>query len=165
MRTFYGTIGLLGGFLAGLLGGMLIMLLGHPIASLFQRDNPLLGANGGSDVIAVANTYIVFTTFIFVLITIIVTGTGIWFTKWFGLTKHQEIRENMQDFFQNLDEDSQLANRFVKELFEHKEVSNLLHKLVQSRVESELASRSGEDSECIDFSEDLSTDEEKNDEN
>jgi hypothetical protein len=156
MNTFNGSVSLLGGFIAGVLGGLLVMLLGHPIAEIFQQDNPLIYSASGSDVIAVANTYIVFTTFIFVLITIIVTGLGIWFTKWFGLTKHQEIRENMHDFFHQLDKDSELANRFVKSLFDHKEISDLLHQVVQARVESEVKSRTGESDENIDFSNDLS---------
>ncbi|MBK5929074.1 hypothetical protein [Halochromatium salexigens] len=148
MKTLFSTINLFGGFLAGLLGG------------LFQSNNALLNPQNGSDVIAVANTYIVFTTFIFVLMTIIVTGAGIYFSKWFGISKEKEIRENMQDLFESLNRDPVLSDRFVKELFEHKSVSDTLHKLVQARVEDEINLRTSEKEDAIDFSSQLSDDEE-----
>lgn len=152
MKTLLGTINIFFGFLAGALGGMLMMLLAHPIVEIFQPDNPLIKPESGSDVIAVANTYIVFTTFIFVVITIVITGAGLWFTKWFGLSKEKEIRENMRDFFESLNEDSKLCDRFVRELFEHKQISDLLHKLVQVRVKSELSNIGADEDEKIDFS-------------
>ena len=72
MKPIFAILNMFAAFVSGILGGMLIMLLGHPIVKLFQNGNPLLGAGSASDVISVANTYIVFTTFIFVLITILV---------------------------------------------------------------------------------------------
>nr|VFK49282.1 MAG: hypothetical protein BECKTC1821E_GA0114239_11693 [Candidatus Kentron sp. TC]VFK49568.1 MAG: hypothetical protein BECKTC1821D_GA0114238_10818 [Candidatus Kentron sp. TC]VFK65189.1 MAG: hypothetical protein BECKTC1821F_GA0114240_11703 [Candidatus Kentron sp. TC] len=117
------------------------MLLSHPIVKILNGNNPLLGAKNAQDIMAIANTYIVFTTFIFVLLTIAITGAGIWFARWFGISKEKEIRENMRDFFEEIDSDSKLSKRFAKELFKHKEISNELHRLVQSRVESELAQR------------------------
>lgn len=156
MKTFFCTINIFASFLAGLLGGLAIVLLAHPIAALFQRDNLILGASSGSDVIAVANTYIVFTTFIFVLITIIVTGTGIWFSKWFGLSKDHEIRENMRELFECLESDSALSQKFVKSLFENNAISELLHKLVQARVEDEIRERNTDKDSGVDFSDDLS---------
>jgi len=154
MSSIFRVLNILAAFIAGLLGGMLIMLLGHPITKLFQSSNPLLGANNASEVISVANTYIVFTTFIFVLITILVTGAGIWFSKWFSITKEKEIRENMRDFFEAIDGDSKLSGKFVKELFEHREISDLLHKLVQARVEEEINARKSEDGD-IDFTDEI----------
>lgn len=156
MKSFFCTINIFASFLAGLLGGLAIVLLAHPIAALFQKDNLLLSASSGSDVIAVANTYIVFTTFIFVLITIIVTGTGIWFSKWFGLSKDHEIRENMRELFECLESDDALAQKFVKNLFENRAISDLLHKLVQVRVEDEIRERNIEPDDEVNFSDDLS---------
>ena len=54
------------------------------------------------------------------------------------MTKDKEIRENIRDIFSSLDNDSQLAKWFVKELFEHKEIADSLHKLVQAKVDSEI---------------------------
>lgn len=156
MKSLFKTINLFCSFLAGLLGGMFIILLAHPIVKLFQANNPLLNPESGSDVIAVANTYIVFTTFIFVLITIIVTGGGIWFSKWFGLSKDQEIRENMRELFECIDSDDALAQNFVKRLFEHREIADLLHQLVQARVQDEIKERDIEQEEAVNFSDDLS---------
>lgn len=155
MKSLFSILNIFTAFVSGILGGVFIMLLGHPIVRLFQGDNPLLGADTASEVISVANTYIVFTTFIFVLITILVTGAGIWFSKWFSITKEKEIRENMRDFFDSIDSDSKLCERFVKELFEHREIAGLLHKLVQARVEEEISLRESERAEGVDFTNDI----------
>lgn len=116
MNTLFSTATLIGGFVAGMLGGFFILLVGHPIASMFQKDNPLISSASGSDVIAVANTYIVFITLIFVLITLFITVAGIWFSKQFAIRKDKEIKDNMHDLFESLNKDGKLAKKFVKGL-------------------------------------------------
>nr|VFJ72045.1 MAG: hypothetical protein BECKFM1743A_GA0114220_106183 [Candidatus Kentron sp. FM]VFJ72791.1 MAG: hypothetical protein BECKFM1743C_GA0114222_106712 [Candidatus Kentron sp. FM]VFK19641.1 MAG: hypothetical protein BECKFM1743B_GA0114221_106342 [Candidatus Kentron sp. FM] len=158
MKTIFITINLFASFLAGLLGALALMLLGHPIARLFQSQNPLINTQNASDVIAVANTYIVFTSFIFIMFTLIVAGLGLWFARWFSITKDKEITENLHTLFDALHANSQLADRFAKKLFEHEEISNKLHKLVQIRVERELEQRTLKSGETLDFSDKLTRD-------
>jgi len=127
----------------------------HPILEIFQADSPVLGADNGSEVIAVANTYIVFTTFIFVIITIILTAIGVGFAKWFGISKEKEIKENMRDLFEHIHSDSEVAKKFVKELFSNREISGHLQSLVEAKVEEEKKSLSVDDDADLDFMSDL----------
>lgn len=75
-----------------------------------------------SDVIAIANTYIVFTTLVLVIIAIIATLAGIWFTKQFSLSKEKEIRESAEDFFAEINSNSQFSDKFVKKLFANESI-------------------------------------------
>nr|VFK27972.1 MAG: hypothetical protein BECKMB1821I_GA0114274_100552 [Candidatus Kentron sp. MB]VFK74487.1 MAG: hypothetical protein BECKMB1821H_GA0114242_100552 [Candidatus Kentron sp. MB] len=138
MKSILGVINIFFGFIAGLLGGAAVMLFSHPIVKIINGDNPLLGAKDIPDVIAIANTYIVFTTFIFVLLTIAITGAGIWFARWFGISKDREIRDNMYELSTKLHSDSDLAEKFIKELFSHEEISNKIALIAKDFIDFEL---------------------------
>jgi len=90
---------------------------------------------------ATANTYIVYTTFIFVVITLLVTAVGLYFAKWFGAVKEREIQDNMHDFFFNLNTDSTLADSFTKKLFKHTATKERLESLVDAKVKDEIKNR------------------------
>ena len=111
MKSIFETINLFVSFTAGLLGGAAVMLLAHPIVKILNGSNPLLGAKNVPDVMAIANTYIVFTTFIFVLLTIAITGAGIWFARWFGISKEKELPN---DFIAPTVKKSELRQRMRK---------------------------------------------------
>nr|VFK67161.1 MAG: hypothetical protein BECKUNK1418G_GA0071005_11286 [Candidatus Kentron sp. UNK]VFK72544.1 MAG: hypothetical protein BECKUNK1418H_GA0071006_11216 [Candidatus Kentron sp. UNK] len=72
-------------YLAGMLGGLTFIV----ISRIFYDDYQSYDSKCASDVIAIANTYIVYTTLILVIITIIATLAGIWFSKQFSLSKEK----------------------------------------------------------------------------
>ncbi len=75
------------------------MLLGHPIVELFQQNNALLNPNNGSDVIAIANTYIVFYN---VYICSDYDNSNrywdIFLQKWFGISKEKRNKGEYAGF-------------------------------------------------------------------
>ena len=111
--------------------------------------------------IAVANTYIVYTTFILVIIAILITLVGIWFSREFSLTKDKEIKENMYEFLEKLGSESQLADRFITELFKHKDISTKIISIAKSRLEIELKQASTESGKAENFGDDLRTEQGK----
>jgi hypothetical protein len=133
MERIFKYVSLFTAFVAGGLGGLLVST--YFTGRIFSGRSAVIP--NGSDVISVANTYIVFITFIFVVITIFITGIGLYFTKWFGITKDREIRESMMEFFQKIDSDEKFAISFVKMLLENKIVSTNIQKIIAERVASE----------------------------
>jgi len=157
MLTICKLLNTFAAFVAGLLGGTFIILsffyiYPNTVSSVYD-NHQLLRLGAKIDVISIANTYIVFTTFIFVTFTILMGALGMWFAKWFSVTKEKEIRENMRDFFKAIDSDSVLAEKFVKGLLEREEISDRLQKLVVARVEEEIKARESEGAP-IDFKSD-----------
>jgi len=128
-------------YLAGLLGGLTFDLFQDAAAAHSRHTSPASWAVSSSDVMATANTYIVYTTFIFVVITLLVTAVGLYFAKWFGAVKEREIQDNMHDFFFNLNTDSTLADSFTKKLFKHTATKERLESLVDAKVKDEIKNR------------------------
>lgn len=154
MLTICKLLNTFAAFVAGLLGGMFIVLsfiyVIPDTVSVLHDKHQLLRLGAKTDVISIANTYIVFTTFIFVMFTIVMGALGIWFSRWFSMTKEKEIRESMSDFFRAIDSDSVLAGKFVKGLLENDEISDMLRRLVDAKVQEEIKTREPEGG-LIDF--------------
>ncbi len=98
---------LLGAFAAGLYYFNLNPPIGHKAA---------LGAISSSDLIAVANTYIVFISIIFILFTIGVTIGGYFFAKAFTAEKLREIHQNIVIIASKLKNDEDTRDVFLDEL-------------------------------------------------
>nr|VFK79038.1 MAG: hypothetical protein BECKSD772D_GA0070982_103320 [Candidatus Kentron sp. SD] len=156
LLKLFRKINLFNSYIAGVLGGITIIL----IPKLFNYDDSSTNTSC-SDVIAVANTYIVYTTFILVIIAILITLVGIWFSREFSLTKDKEIKENMYEFLEKLGSESQLADRFITELFKHKDISTKIISIAKSRLEIELKQASTESGKAENFGDDLRTEQGK----
>nr|VFK52559.1 MAG: hypothetical protein BECKTC1821D_GA0114238_11913 [Candidatus Kentron sp. TC] len=119
--------------ISGASGGLLLILIGHPLSKLFlpgESQSP-----NASDVISIANTYIVFTTFIFVMITIMIAISSMWFSKWFGSTKDKEIRENQRELLDKLESDPKLADTFISTLLKQQKVEKRVKSVVEPIID------------------------------
>ncbi|WP_345969467.1 hypothetical protein WCX72_08975 [Sulfurimonas sp. HSL1-6] len=69
------------------------------------------------DSIAVANSFMVFVTFIFVVVTVAVTVAGFYFTRWWGREKKQVLNENWSELIETIKKDDKLMDKLRTELF------------------------------------------------
>lgn len=121
---------------SGLLGGVLSYGLIHVTSrELFPQE--VIIPTQASDVISTANTYIVFVTFIFLFITVLLTGVGIVFTRWVGITREREISDLVKDFQQTLQGKHKLAKKFVEEILKNETVSSAMAAEVAERIKAE----------------------------
>nr|VFJ78690.1 MAG: hypothetical protein BECKFW1821C_GA0114237_11972 [Candidatus Kentron sp. FW] len=136
-------------FISGLVGGLSALMLVDPMSKIFDGHRQIAAANTAADVVSIANTYIVFTTFIFVTITVVITAVGLWFAKSFSISKDEEIRESMRGFFETLYSDSKLADKFVKYLSKNDSISNRINAIVEERLQTELKQQKEKTSSTI----------------
>ena len=105
------------------------------LARIFHDDYQSYNNKCASDVIAIANTYIIYTTLVLVIIAIIATLAGVWFAKQFSLSREKEIRESAEDFFSEINSNSQFSDRFVKKLFANKSILRKIESAADTSIE------------------------------
>ncbi|AYR25793.1 hypothetical protein RC54_19110 [Herbaspirillum rubrisubalbicans] len=88
-----------------------------------------------SDAISIANTYIVFTTIIFVAITVFLAVAGLWFTQQFATSKETQIHHLILDIQAKLKENKDdFGVKMVNAAFENPDVS----RHIQTKLEEKL---------------------------
>lgn len=73
-------------------------------------------AISSSDSIAIANTFTVFVTFIFVVFTVAITLAGIYFSRWWSREKKQILSDNWTDMVKEIKENDKLMTELKKGL-------------------------------------------------
>lgn len=96
------------------------------------------------DVIAVANTYIVFTTIIFVGFTVVLGIMGYLFTQQFTASKHAQVAEALEDLQEKLRTDEYKGIKLLEALLENPDVKQHLDHLLQSKVDSLIKDKASE---------------------
>ena len=87
-----------------------------------------------SDAISIANTYIVFTTIIFVGITAIITVVGYRFAQQFAASKDAQETQIFDDLRTHLKDDEEIGLRILKNLLENRDVKSHLMDVLDAKV-------------------------------
>lgn len=125
------------GFGGGIFGGFL--------ASLFAfariNNDPTLHAIAVQDPVAIANTYIVYTTFVMAAIAALMTLAGFIFAQHFATDRETHIANAFEALIGLMREDGEKAVAAAKQLMIHADVIALIDKTIGDRVDFELQSR------------------------
>nr|VFK60573.1 MAG: hypothetical protein BECKTUN1418D_GA0071000_11302 [Candidatus Kentron sp. TUN] len=88
------------------------------------------------DAISVANTYIVFTTIIFVAATVILVVIGFSFAKQFADSKDLQLEKLFGDILLEIESDDKRGKTLAKTLLENEYVINRIDELLDSKMQS-----------------------------
>ncbi len=80
----------------------------------------------GSDAIAIANTYIVWASIIFILVTLALTILGFWATKKFSEDRTKEIHQNIIIIGNELRSNEATRRLFIEEIMKNEDIINEL---------------------------------------
>lgn len=89
------------------------------------------------DPIGLANTFMVFVTFIVVVGTVAITIAGIMFTSWFSRQKEAIIKDNIIEVTDALLENQSLKERVLEEILKQKPVKKEFLKLIDEHLKSQ----------------------------
>lgn len=138
-----------GGFLVPrlveiLCGGMGVVLQpSEPLeATLNEAISATATATAAANTASVANTYIVFTTLIFVVVTLILTIAGIIFTHQFSLSKSEEFENVINDIADKMQDDDNISYMIVNKLLRKSEVRVYLKSAIDEMLKESLKDRS-----------------------
>jgi hypothetical protein len=120
----------------------------------FFNTMPPLKPMDTANSMAVANSFMVFVTFIFVVATVGITLAGMYFTRWWSREKKQVLKENWSEMIELVKDDSKLMEQLKEDLFsdtleemmkehivQHKKDLNTLIKKEITEVEERLIVR------------------------
>ena len=120
------------GFFSGILGGLLSGAATFGVLNYFCTEvtRPSL-----SDAISIANTYIVFTTIIFVAITLFLAVAGLWFTQQFATSKELQIKHLISEIETKLIEnDDEVGIKLVDKVFTNPDVSRHVQEILELKL-------------------------------
>jgi hypothetical protein len=127
------TRGLLGGFLGGIVGSGIafaaINYFGHPLQVV------------AADAVSIANTYIVYTTFVIAAVAALLGIAGLIFTEHFSMEKDAHIENAFKALLMELNTDEDKAVKFVKELMKNPEVVQSVSDSVNGKLDEIVAAR------------------------
>lgn len=119
--------GLFSGIIGGLLSGAVSFSLINYLCSGIPRP-------AVADAVSIANTYIVFTTIIFVAITLFLTVAGLWFTQQFAASKELQIKHLMSEIESKLAEnDEDIGVKLVDKAFANSDVSRHVQEILEAK--------------------------------
>jgi len=93
------------------------------------------------DAIAIANTYIVFTTLIFVGFTVVLGVAGYFFTQQFAASKEAEQLEVFSQLKQKIKQDEKLGISVLDSLLDNPDVKRHIEEQLQEKMEELIESR------------------------
>lgn len=110
---------------------IVIAVISVPLVMSIVNYRPLNNAITGSDSIAIANTFMVFVTFIVVVGTVAITVAGIVYSNWFSKQKVAVIRENMNEVVEALLKEKNLKDEVLLEILKQPKIK----KLIENHIE------------------------------
>lgn len=96
-------------------------------------------AKGPMDSISLANTFMVFVTFILVAITLAITLASIWFAKTFSEKKVDIIKDNIKEIVEALLKNQNLKDDVFKEIIQQANVKKLLKEHIEELTKAQKA--------------------------
>ncbi len=106
---------------------IVIAVISVPFVMSIVNYRPLNSTITGSDSIAIANTFMVFVTFIVVVGTVAITIAGIVYSNWFSKQKVAVIRENMQEVVEALLKEKNLKDEVLLEILKQPKINQLIN--------------------------------------
>jgi len=94
-----------------------------------------------ADAVSIANTYIVFTTIIFVGVTVLLAVAGYVFTQHFSSTKSSQEREILDELKEKVKTDEQVGIKLTTKLLENPDVKRHLSRLLNLKVDEIIRAR------------------------
>jgi hypothetical protein len=95
----------------------------------FFNTMPALKPMDTANSMAVANSFMVFVTFIFVVATVGITLAGMYFTRWWSREKKQVLKDNWSEMINLVKEDSRLMTQLKEDLF-----SDTLEEMMEKHI-------------------------------
>ena len=105
---------------------IIVALISVPLVLSMLNHGPLSNSITGADSVALANTFMVFVTFIVVVGTVVITIAGIVYSNWFSKQKVAVIRENMSEVIDALLEEKDLKDEVLLEVLKQPKIKNLI---------------------------------------
>jgi predicted PurR-regulated permease PerM len=135
---------LLGAAVVGFAGGLLSYPLLDMVGCHYQKI---------SDPVSIANTFIVFTTIIFVGFSVVLVIIGFIFTEHLSTTKETHLQSLANEFPEMFKKDPNLALELVKKILADDHVMDHIDDILNSKVSEIIADRSAAgDEEASDIS-------------
>jgi len=127
------TRGLLGGFLGGIVASVVAF------AAINHYSTPIKVA--GADAVSIANTYIVYTTFVIAAVAALLGIAGLIFTEHFSMEKDAHVENAFRALLAQLTTDEDKAVKFVKELMKNSEVVQSVNYSINEKINEIVAQR------------------------
>lgn len=97
-----------------------------------------------SDAVSIANTYIVFTTTIFVGVTVILAIAGYVFTQQFSASKHSQENQLLDELKEKVKSDEHVGIALANAILDNPDVKRHLNETLLSKVDELLQARLGD---------------------
>jgi len=136
MNNYLKTVLLyVGMFLIAFVGGALSFIFWYHLTD-FENSIKV------TDAISIANTYIVFTTIIFVGFSVFLAIAGFIFTHQFSTTKEDQFSHLIRELGTKLKEnEDDFGIKFIKKSLENPDVKNYLHEKLNTKLEQLIQER------------------------
>lgn len=104
-----------------------ILSISIALAWLFGMNMPIYDSNHSpSDSIAVANTYIVFVTFLVVVATVAISIAAVIYTKQYSQTKERLLADNLKEVVEEFSKKGTLQDKLIEGLLNNKTINLLI---------------------------------------
>ena len=87
------------------------------------------------DAVSIANTYIVFTTIIFVGVTLVVAIAGYVFSQQFAASKRSQENQIIEELREQIKTDEKLGIKLASAIIENTDASHYIDKLISSKID------------------------------
>lgn len=123
---------------AGMFGGLIGSLIAFTCINYFANVHTTEKA----DPVAIANTYIVYTTFVIAAVAAVLTLAGLIFSQHFATDKETHLAHAFDSLLELLKNDEKKAQAAAKQLIIHPDVVRFLEESLRDRVDAEIKRRS-----------------------
>lgn len=123
------------GFIGGLAGGLIGGLLAFAAINYTGR----LATVGVSDAVSIANTYIVYTTFVIAAVALLLTIAGLIFTQHFAIEKETHIAHAFSSMLDVVRADDEKAVMLVQHAMENPRVVEYVSEALSDKIHQEIS--------------------------
>lgn len=110
-----------------------ILSIAIGIAWLFSMNMPIYDINHSpSDSIAVANTYIVFVTFLVVVATVAISIAAVIYTKQYSQTKERLLTDNLEEMVEEFAKKGKLQDKLIEGILKNHAINMVIQEHLQS---------------------------------
>lgn len=124
------------GFIGGLVGGLIGGLLAFSAINYSGR----LATVTVADAVSIANTYIVYTTFVIAAVALLLTVAGLIFTQHFAIEKEAHIAHAFSSVLEVVRSDDEKAVKLVQQAMENPRVIEYVSEALSAKIQQEVES-------------------------
>lgn len=124
------------GFIGGLVGGLIGGLLAFSAINYFGK----LGTVTTADAVSIANTYIVYTTFVIAAVALLLTIAGLIFTQHFAVEKEAHVAHAFSSVLEVVRSNDEKAVMLVQQAMENPRVVEYVSEALSQKLQQEIAS-------------------------